>query len=76
LTATTYRNFEGIAMRISVSQAAKRLSELVRRATRGESIIITRYRKPVVRLHSFLTSRRAEDERILRKIINNSPFRF
>jgi len=74
--ATTCRNFEGITMQIPVSQAAKRLSELVRRATRGESIIITRYRKPVVRLNSFLVSRHAEDDRVLKKIIEGAPFRF
>lgn len=37
-------------MQISISEAKRRLNELVRRAEAGETIILTRRGKPAVRL--------------------------
>jgi prevent-host-death family protein len=41
---------EGTAMRISVTEAKGRLTELVRRAESGDEVILTRHGHPAVRL--------------------------
>jgi antitoxin (DNA-binding transcriptional repressor) of toxin-antitoxin stability system len=45
------KNTEGAeAMKVSVTDARKRLTELARRADAGEDVILIRYRRPVARV--------------------------
>jgi len=42
--------YRGMAMRVSVSDAKGKLTELVRRAEAGDEVILTRHGEPAVRL--------------------------
>jgi len=52
-------------MRISVSEAKGRLSELVRRAEAGEEVVLTRHRKETVKLVPVQPRPNAEARRAL-----------
>jgi prevent-host-death family protein len=59
---------------ISLAEAKARLSELVDRASRGESISITRRGKPVATLTPAETPRKPIDLEALRELRKESPF--
>jgi prevent-host-death family protein len=58
---------------ISVTAAKAQLSELIRKAEDGEIVIITRWRKPVVRLVSARKPLRKVDAAMLRKVTEGFP---
>ena len=63
-------------MRIGVIEARKRMSELLRRAERGEVVVLMRRGKPIARLRAFPLPQRESDAALIRKIAAGAPFRF
>ena len=56
-------------MRVSVTEAKARLTELVRRAEAGDEVILTRYGKAVVRLAPIEVAPNSESRRALLEAI-------
>lgn len=58
---------------INLAQAKARLSELAERAQAGESVVITRRGKAVVRLIGMQAEREAIDPSVLRALTSQQP---
>lgn len=58
---------------MSITEARRRLSEMVRRVAAGETLEITRHGRPVARLSSVPAPRKPIDLAMLRSVTESTP---